>query len=84
MSRQKNTVGAYEAKTRLSELLKQVERGQEIVITKHGAAVARLVPVKKKPSEQERLEAIERIQRLATGLSLGGLKIKDLIAEGRR
>ncbi len=84
MSRKRNTVGAYEAKTHLSELLEKVERGQEIVITKHGVAVARLVPVKKKASEEERLVAIERIQNLAAGLSIGVLKVKDLIAEGRR
>lgn len=84
MSRKGNTVGAYEAKTHLSELLEKVERGQEIVITKHGVAVARLVPVRKKASEEERLAAIERIQNLSAGLSLGALKIGDLIAEGRR
>jgi prevent-host-death family protein len=80
----RNTVGAYEAKTHLSELLEKVEAGEEITITKHGAPVAKLVPVKKEASAQERSEAIERIQRLASGLSLGGLKIKDLIREGRR
>jgi len=40
-----NTVGAYEAKTHLSELLEKVEAGEEITITKHGAPIARLVPV---------------------------------------
>jgi prevent-host-death family protein len=45
-----NTVGAYEAKTHLSELLEKVEAGEEIVITKHGAPVARLVPVIKEAS----------------------------------
>ncbi len=84
MSRNRNRVGAYEAKTHLSELLERVERGQEIVITKHGAAVAKLVPVKKETSAEERLAAIERIEKLATGLSLGGLKVKALIVEGRR
>ncbi len=39
------TIGAYEAKTRLSALLDDVERGEAITITKHGRAVARLVPV---------------------------------------
>lgn len=39
------TIGAYEAKTRLSALLDDVERGEQITITKHGRAVARLVPV---------------------------------------
>jgi len=79
-----NTVGAYEAKTHLSELLERVEAGQEITITKHGAPVAKLVPVKKEVSADERAAAIERIQQLATRLSLGGLKVKDLISEGRR
>ena len=79
-----NTVGAYEAKTHLSELLEKVEAGEEITITKHGAPVARLVPVKKEASPEMRIAAIERIQKLASGLSLGGVKIKDLVREGRR
>jgi prevent-host-death family protein len=79
-----NTVGAYEAKTHLSELLEKVEAGEEITITKHGAPVAKLVPVKKEVRPEERVAAIDRIQKLATGLSLGGLKVKDLIREGRR
>jgi prevent-host-death family protein len=79
-----NTVGAYEAKTHLSELLEKVEAGEEITITKHGTPVAKLVPVKKGASLEERVAAIERIQKLASGLSLGGLKVKDLLSEGRR
>ena len=79
-----NTVGAYEAKTNLSKLLERVEAGEEITITKHGAPIAKLVPVKKEVSPEERIAAIERIQKLAAGLSLSGLKIKDLIGEGRR
>ena len=79
-----NTVGAYEAKTHLSELLEKVEAGEEITITKHGAPVAKLVPVKREVRPEERVAAIDRIQKLATGLSLGGLKVKDLIREGRR
>ena len=81
---QGNKVGAYEAKTHLSELLEKVEAGEEITITKHGAPVAKLVPVKKEVRPGERVAAIDRIQKLATGLSLGGLKVKDLIREGRR
>ena len=79
-----NTVGAYEAKTHLSELLEKVEAGAEITITKHGAPVARLVPVKKEANREERAAAIKRIQKLASGLSLSGLRVKDLISEGRR
>lgn len=79
-----NTVGAYEAKTHLSELLEKVEAGQEVTITKHGNPIAKLVPIRKEASVDERLAAIQRIQKLPSGLSLGGLKVKDLISEGRR
>lgn len=80
----RNTVGAYEAKTHLSELLEKVEAGQEIIITRHGAPVAKLVPVGRKASAEERLAAIHRIEQLGSGLSLNGQKIKDLVREGRR
>ena len=79
-----NVVGAYEAKTHLSELLEKVAAGAEITITRHGAPIARLVPMKKDASPEERAAAIKRIHKLASGLSLRGLKIKDLISEGRR
>jgi len=79
-----NTVGAYEAKTHLSELLEKVGAGEEVIITKHGAPVAKLVPVRKEVSREQRAAAIRRIQKLSSGLSLSGLKIKDLINEGRR
>ena len=79
----RNTVGAYEAKTHLSDLLEKVEAGDEITTTKHGAPVAKLGPVKKEGNVEERAAAIQRIQTLAYVLSLGGLKVKDLIREGR-
>lgn len=79
-----NTVGAYEAKTHLSELLEKVEAGEEITITRHGTPVAKLVPVGARTSIEERAAAIRRIQILGSGLSLGTEKIEDLIREGRR
>jgi len=39
-----DTVGAYEAKTHLSELLVRVEKGESIIITRHGTAIAELRP----------------------------------------
>jgi len=38
-------VNVYAAKTQLSRLLEQVERGEEVVITRHGKPVAKLVPI---------------------------------------
>jgi len=42
-------VGIFEAKTRLSELLERVERGEDIVITRRGAPVARLAALTSRP-----------------------------------
>ncbi len=45
--RNANTVGAYEMKTHLAELLRKAEAGEEITITRHGQPVAMLVPVRR-------------------------------------
>ena len=79
-----DTIGAYEAKTHFSALLEKVEAGEEFTITKHGTPVARLVPIKRERTTAERRAAIERWKEKSKGLSLGGLKIRDLINEGRR
>ena len=84
MLQHNQSVGTYTAKTHFSELLERVEAGEEITITRHGTPVARLVPVKRKSSREERRAAIGRIKKLSQGLSLGGLKIRDLVNEGRR
>jgi prevent-host-death family protein len=78
-----NTVGAYDAKTRFSEILERVACGEEFTITRHGSPVAKLIPVKKQSTHEERRMAIERMREIAERTSLGGLKIKDLINEGR-
>ncbi len=74
-------VGAYEAKVKFSELLRRVEKGERFVITKHGVPVAVLEPVS--PRRRDVKKVIADIEEFAQRHSLGGLKIKDLIEEGR-
>lgn len=78
------TIGSYEAKTHLPALLKRVEAGEEITITRHGHPVARLVPV----GDVARTHPDELVDRLLTFRrqhTLGpGLTVRDLIDEGRR
>ena len=76
------TFGAYEAKTRFSELIRRVSRGEQIVITHHGVPVAVLAPVEPASTQSPR-EVIASIKALREGRSLGVLSIRDLIAEGR-
>jgi prevent-host-death family protein len=78
------TVGAYEAKTHLPALLERVAKGEQITITKHGIPVAQLVPVQPVPDREKRLAAITELKRLREGRTLGGITIKQLIADGRR
>ncbi len=78
------SMGAYEARTHFSELLGRVEAGEEVTITRNGLAVAKLVPVKRETTPEERRAAWEAWDKRAAGISLGGLRIKDLIEEGRR
>jgi len=63
--------GAFEAKNKLGQLLDLVERGEEVVITRHGRQVARLVPAKGRPSREEARAALRRIRDRAEKLRLG-------------
>jgi prevent-host-death family protein len=77
------TIGALEAKTHLSELLDRAARGEEIVITKHGKPVARLVGAESFDRKRAH-EAYEKLIELRKGTTLGGLSWKALRDEGRR
>jgi len=80
-------VGAFEAKTKLAELLDKVEAGESVTITRRGREVARLVGVKS-ADEQARLQSlIDEIKRTRVGRDRGakpGSTIPELIKAGRR
>jgi len=62
-------IGAFAAKNTLGSLLDAVERGEEIVITRHGRAVARLIPNGAGVDRAEAMAAIERIRARAAALA---------------
>lgn len=64
-------VGAFEAKNKLGTLLDWVENGEEVVITRHGKAVARLIPNSAAPDRSKALASAQRIRNRATTLKLG-------------
>lgn len=77
-------MGAFEAKNRLSELLRRAEAGEEIAITNRGRVVARLVPPGRPFDREQARAAVARIRKRRGGVVLGELGVKDLIAEGRQ
>lgn len=77
------TIGSYEAKTRLPELLRQVERGEQFTITRRGVPIARIVGME--DTVEERRAIIERMkaarsQRTAVPV----VELLDARDEGRR
>jgi len=77
------TVGAFEAKTHLSTLLDRVAGGEEVVITKHGKPVARLVSAAR--VDRDRVNgAVEQLKLLRKQTTLGGLSWQELRDFGRR
>ena len=74
-------IGLFEAKNKLSELVDRAERGEEVVITRRGKAVAKLVPAGELSRERSRhaaqrirkraLQAAQDIRNLAQEMNLG-------------
>ncbi len=61
-------IGAFEAKNKLGLLLDRVEHGEEIIITRHGKPVARLVPNTTRIDKPQARAALERIRTRAGNL----------------
>jgi prevent-host-death family protein len=75
--------GLFEAKTQLSALVERAARGEEITITKHGQAMARLIPVHP-VATRNRHQVAARMRQMRSESNLEGVTIRQLIEEGRR
>lgn len=85
------TVGLFEAKTHLSELVARAERGEEVVITRHNKPVAKLVPISEVPPElvERRRQILAELQAIGRDVAQRGgpLTVEEILAwrdEGRR
>jgi prevent-host-death family protein len=76
------SIGAFEAKTHLNQLLARASKGETIQITRRGVPVAKLVPADTEKKDLK--EIVKEIREISKGASLGGLTIRELINEGRR
>jgi len=83
------TIGIFEAKNRLSELVERAARGEEIVITRRGEQVARLLPPQVPDAHATARVLAQRIRRSrqlhGSSRARGdAASLRDLIEEGRR
>jgi prevent-host-death family protein len=78
------SIGLFEAKTHLSELVARAEKGEEVVITRHNKPVAKLVPVGRARrsgvgSRQAAIDALLAFEPIV----VGDASIEDLVRAGR-
>jgi prevent-host-death family protein len=76
-------IGAYEAKTKLPDLLRQVKAGKRFTITNRGEAIADLVPSRSAP-RKDKSAVVERFKAFMGDNPVQGVaSVRGLIAEGR-
>jgi prevent-host-death family protein len=76
-------VGIYEARVHFGDLMRKVEEGETIIVTRHGRPIAKFCPLSGDTNDPAAaMEAIHRFRRLHRP-SLGGLSLRELIEEGR-
>ena len=80
----KRSVGLFEAKTKLSELVRRVQRGERITITTHGVPSAVLIPVQERARRPAHADIVEGMRQLRKRLKRGRVNVRALIEEGRR
>lgn len=74
-------IGAFEAKNTLGTLLDRVEQGEEIVITRHGKPVARLVPNTAGIDRDQAQAAVDRLRSRARSLKCAAFDWEALKAD---
>jgi len=76
-------IGAFEAKTRLSELLRETEKGMSFRILRRGKEVARLTPPIREDKKQDLKKVLTSFREIRGRLP-GKIKVRELIEGGRR
>ena len=82
-NRAQHEIGAFEARTKLSALLDPVEAGEEVVITRRGRPVARLISANTSHDRVEAKRAADALRVATRGWRLNGVSVNEFSAEGR-
>ena len=76
-------IGAFEAKTRLAELLRETEQGRSFVILRRGKPVARLVPIESEEADPDWQQVLRDVKKIRARVK-GPVDVVKLVKEGRR
>jgi antitoxin (DNA-binding transcriptional repressor) of toxin-antitoxin stability system len=77
------TIAIEDSGQEIRTLLERVEREQEIVLTRSGRTIARVILETIEPRRGNGISTAERMQNLRKGLRLDGLSLRSLREEGR-
>ena len=72
-------VPVTEAKGQLTELVRRAEAGEEVILTRHGHAAVRLVPVRRAPDRQARRALLEAVRASAATAGPGAARSQDFL-----
>ena len=78
-------IGAFEAKTHFSQILKKTESGEDFVVTIRGKPVAKIIPFRQEPemTRKEAFESLFEMRKLYRGKP-GSFNIREAIEDGRK
>ena len=77
------TIGAFEAKTHLAQLLQAASEGETFLITRRGVRLARLV-MADQPEKHDLKQVVRDLREIRKEARLNGATLRELIDEGRR
>ena len=78
-------IGIYDARSRLSELIERVEAGEEVILTRRGQPVVKMVRAEAAMRNKTRVDAVRRIRALRKrmNLQISQAEIRRAIVKGR-
>ena len=79
-----DSVGTFEAKTHLSELLDRVNQGERITITRHGVPAAMLVPVERTGGRLTHGEIVDGMRALRKKIKRDSISVREMVHQRRR
>jgi len=77
------SIGSFGAKTHLSSLLEDVQKGSEYIITRRGKPIAKLVPFPYNEADLSISSVIDQFDSIRSSYK-GKVNIKELISSGRK